>query len=62
MSEKSAIIACCLLVAVVTIPLLLLIQTLSTLAWSGTMVCQLLNGKGLFEDEHAYSDRDRLLT
>jgi hypothetical protein len=58
MSEKSAIIVCCLLVAVVTIPLLLLIQTLSTLAWSGTMVYQLLNGEGLFDDEHAYSDRD----
>jgi hypothetical protein len=53
MSEKSAIILCCLLIAVLTIPVLFVIQALSTLAWSGTMVFQVLNGEGLFDEEEA---------
>jgi hypothetical protein len=54
MSEKSAIFVCCLLVAVLTIPILVAIQTLSTLIWSGTMIVALVNGQGVFDDEEEF--------
>ncbi len=51
MSEKSAIAVCGLLVAVLTIPILVVIQTLATLVWSATMIGILIKGEGLFDDE-----------
>ncbi|MEW6496309.1 MAG: hypothetical protein AB1589_27875 [Cyanobacteriota bacterium] len=51
MSEKSAIVVCCLFIAVLTIPILVVVQTLSTLVWSGNMVVALIKGEGVFEDE-----------
>jgi hypothetical protein len=51
MSEKSAIALCSLCIAVLAVPLLVAIQSLSTLIWSGTMVFALINGKGLIEEE-----------
>lgn len=54
MSEKSAIVVCCLFIAVLTIPILVVVQTLSTLVWSGTMVVALINGEGVFEDEDKF--------
>jgi hypothetical protein len=56
MPEKSAIAVCCLLVAVLTIPILVAIQTLSTLVWSGTMVVALINGEGVLDDEEEIFD------
>lgn len=43
-SEKSAIIICGLGVAVFTLPILVLMQAISGLAWGGVAVYQLLNG------------------
>ena len=54
MSEKSAIVVCCLFIAVLTIPILVVVQTLSTLVWSGTMIVALIKGEGVFEDEDKF--------
>lgn len=51
MSEKSAIAVCCILVALLTVPILVVIQILSTLVWSVTMVVRLIEGEGVFDDE-----------
>jgi hypothetical protein len=54
MPEKYAIVICCLVIAVITIPILVVMQTLSTLFWSGVMVVALMRGKGLLDDEDGF--------
>lgn len=49
--EKFAIILCSLIVAVFAIPVLVIIHIVSALFWGIVTVLQLLNGKGLFNEE-----------
>lgn len=52
-SEKFAIVACGLLIALFAIPVLVIIQVIAAIFWGTVWVFKLLNGEGLFnyEDE-----------
>jgi hypothetical protein len=50
LSEKFAIVACGVLIAVFAIPILVVIQALAAIFWGITTVFQLINGKGLFNE------------
>ena len=54
MPEKYAIVICCLIVAAITIPILVVMQTLSTLFRSGVMVVAMTRGEGLLDDEDGF--------
>jgi hypothetical protein len=50
LSEKFAIVTCSLIIAAFAIPLLVVIQALAGLIWGIVIVFQLIQGKGLFNE------------
>jgi hypothetical protein len=52
--ERFAIVVCGLLIGVIAIPVLVVIQALSTLFWGTAMVLRLLNGKAIFDEEDEF--------
>lgn len=50
-SEQFAIITCSLLIAVFAILILIVMQAVAAVFWGTFTIWQLLNGKGLFQEE-----------